>query len=116
MSDLITQLDNLADKFSEGWHEGIEIDALDIETLDLARKKIEQLEGTNKILGQWVEDKDKHIEELKAAIKQVKALPTDKMLEAARDWSIKKYGKAIGNDAAIGCWTVMRCAALEETE
>jgi hypothetical protein len=33
--------------------------------------------------------------------------PTEAMLNAARDWSQAKYGKPIGNDAAIGCWKVM---------
>ena len=33
--------------------------------------------------------------------------PTEAMLIAARDWSEKKYGKPIGNDAAIGCWQAM---------
>lgn len=37
--------------------------------------------------------------------------PTDKMLEAARDWSIVKYGKAIGNNAANGCYKAMVEAA-----
>lgn len=36
--------------------------------------------------------------------------PTDAMLIAARDWSYKKYGKPIGNDAAIGCWQAMLSA------
>jgi hypothetical protein len=38
--------------------------------------------------------------------------PTESMLNAARDWSIKKYGRGIGNDAAIGCWQAMLCASL----
>lgn len=33
--------------------------------------------------------------------------PTDAMLNAARDWSQKKYGMGIGNDAATGCWKAM---------
>jgi hypothetical protein len=33
--------------------------------------------------------------------------PTEAMLIAARDWSYAKYGKPIGNDAAIGCWQAM---------
>ena len=36
--------------------------------------------------------------------------PTKEMLDAARDWSVKKYGVGIGNDAAAGCWNAM-CAA-----
>jgi hypothetical protein len=37
--------------------------------------------------------------------------PTEAMLTAAHDWSYAKYGKPIGNDAAIGCWRAMRDAA-----
>lgn len=39
------------------------------------------------------------------------AQPTEAMLDAARDWSDAKYGKPIGNDAAIGCWNAMLAAA-----
>jgi hypothetical protein len=44
--------------------------------------------------------------------------PTDEMLNAARDWSAAKYGKPIGNDAAIGCFQTMLAAAprFEPTE
>lgn len=38
--------------------------------------------------------------------------PTEAMLNAARDWSYTKYGKPIGNDAAIGCWQAMFDAAV----
>lgn len=38
-------------------------------------------------------------------------LPTEAMLIAARDWSAKKYGKPIGDDAARGCWNAMLAAA-----
>lgn len=38
-------------------------------------------------------------------------IPTEAMLNAARDWSVKKYGIGIGNDAAIGCWQAMIAAA-----
>ena len=38
-------------------------------------------------------------------------VPTEAMLIAARDWSQKKYGKPIGDDAAIGCWNAMSAAA-----
>jgi hypothetical protein len=38
--------------------------------------------------------------------------PTEEMLNAARDWSYKKYGKPIGNDAAIGCWKEILDKAL----
>lgn len=37
--------------------------------------------------------------------------PTEAMLNAAHDWSIEKYGRGIGNDAAIGCWQAMLDAA-----
>ena len=40
--------------------------------------------------------------------------PTDEMLNAARDWSDRKYGKPIGNDAAAGCYSVMLEAAMGE--
>jgi len=35
---------------------------------------------------------------------------TEEMLRAARDWSIKKYGKPIGSEAAIGCYAAMLAA------
>ena len=33
--------------------------------------------------------------------------PTQTMLDSARDWSTKKYGKAVGNDGASGCYKAM---------
>lgn len=33
--------------------------------------------------------------------------PTDTMNDAARDWSVKLYGKAIGKDASEGCYRAM---------
>lgn len=33
--------------------------------------------------------------------------PTQAMLDSARDWSTKKYGKAVGNDGASGCYKAM---------
>lgn len=33
--------------------------------------------------------------------------PTDAMLNAAREWSHKKYGKPVGNDGASGCYRSM---------
>lgn len=33
--------------------------------------------------------------------------PTEAELNAARDWSYAKYGRAIGNDAAAGCRSAM---------
>lgn len=44
---------------------------------------------------------------------RVPAEPTEAMLIAARDWSLKKYGKAIGDDAAKGCFSAMLAAAPE---
>lgn len=44
----------------------------------------------------------------------VDAAITEEMLNAARDWSVKKYGIGIGNDAAIGCWTAMAAAAPQQ--
>jgi cell division septum initiation protein DivIVA len=40
--------------------------------------------------------------------------PTEAMLIAAHDWSLAKYGKAIGNDAAIGCWKAMLYALTDD--
>lgn len=34
-------------------------------------------------------------------------IPTEAMLDAARDWSAKEFGRSIGNPAAIGCWQAM---------
>ena len=57
-----------------------------------------------------------HVEELVALENSLKRCapqpdpvrePTEAMLDAARDWSDHKYGKPIGNDAAIGCWQAM---------
>ena len=33
--------------------------------------------------------------------------PTEAQLIAARDWSLRRYGRPIGNDAAKGCWQAM---------
>lgn len=40
--------------------------------------------------------------------------PTEAMLNAARDWSLKKYGQAVGNDGARGCYAAMLAAANKE--
>lgn len=40
--------------------------------------------------------------------------PDEGMLAAARDWSARKYGKPIGNDAAIGCLQTMLDAITTE--
>lgn len=39
--------------------------------------------------------------------------PTEEMLNAARDWSREKYGKPIGNEAAIECFHAMIEGALK---
>ena len=52
-------------------------------------------------------------EQAKAAAQRRAATPsepTEAMLNAARDWSVKKYGQGIGNDAACGCWGAMYAA------
>lgn len=36
---------------------------------------------------------------------------TPEMDNAARDWSVSKYGRGIGNDAAHGCYSAMLEAA-----
>lgn len=43
--------------------------------------------------------------------KLVPTEPTEAMHDAARDWSIQRYGKAIGSDASRGCYSVMLSAA-----
>lgn len=48
---------------------------------------------------------------VEAAIKAMRE-PTEDMLNAARDWSIKKNGMAVGNDQATGCWQAMLDAAF----
>jgi hypothetical protein len=40
--------------------------------------------------------------------------PTEAMLNAARDWFIKKYGLGVGNDGATGCWQAMLDARIAE--
>lgn len=43
--------------------------------------------------------------------KLVPVEPTPEMDNAARDWSVSKYGSGIGNDAAHGCYSAMLEAA-----
>ena len=43
--------------------------------------------------------------------KLVPVEPTPEMDNAARDWSVSKYGRGIGNDAAHGCYSAMLAAA-----
>lgn len=38
-------------------------------------------------------------------------VPTEAMLNAARDWSVKVIGQGVGNKAATGCWQAMFDAA-----
>jgi hypothetical protein len=40
-------------------------------------------------------------------------IPTEAMLNAARDWSVKKFGMGVGNDGATGCWQAMYDAAVQ---
>jgi len=42
--------------------------------------------------------------------------PTEEQLNAARDWSIKKYGMGVGNDGASGCYAAMLSAAPKPPE
>jgi hypothetical protein len=61
-----------------------------------------------------VKDEPEPIEDgsaARAALDVVKT-PTKSMLNAARDWSIKKHGRGIGNEDAIGCWNAMWEAAV----
>ena len=39
--------------------------------------------------------------------------PTEEQLNAARDWSIKKYGIGVGNDEATACYQTMIDATLK---
>lgn len=41
--------------------------------------------------------------------------PTEEMHHAARDWSVEKYGKAIGSEASHGCYQAMLAAAPKYT-
>ena len=41
--------------------------------------------------------------------------PTQTMLDSARDWSTKKYGRAVGNDGTSGCYKAM-IEAQEQVE
>lgn len=50
------------------------------------------------------------------AARTVPEVPTVQMLDAARDWSYKKYDKPIGTEAAIGCWNAMLSAAPAEPD
>ncbi|MDX2318312.1 MAG: hypothetical protein QNK44_07905 [Hyphomicrobiaceae bacterium] len=40
--------------------------------------------------------------------------PTEAMLIAARDWSLAKYGRGVGNDGADGCWKAMTAATQND--
>ncbi|MGL4649975.1 MAG: hypothetical protein ACRC1H_11245 [Caldilineaceae bacterium] len=51
-----------------------------------------------------------------AGWKLVPVEPTEKMLNAARDWSRNKYGSPVGNDGAQGCYAAMLAAAPQEAE
>jgi hypothetical protein len=53
-----------------------------------------------------------YLPEARAAIEAMRE-PTEAMLSAARDWSMHKYGKPIGNDAAEGCLKAMIEAGLK---
>jgi hypothetical protein len=50
---------------------------------------------------------NKQAVDLATAVLEAMKEPTEEMLNAARDWSYKKYGKPVGNDGAIGCWKAM---------
>lgn len=43
--------------------------------------------------------------------KMVPIEPTAEMHDAARDWSIERYGKAVGSDGSSGCYAAMLAAA-----
>ena len=62
----------------------------------------------------WKEDQKPSFARARAAIEAMRD-PTETELHGARDWSVKKYGLGVGNDAALGCWQAMIDAALSET-
>lgn len=78
---------------------------------------ISQLAEIHAALYRANQQNDDLLRERESASSRVPDDPTKEMLIAARDWSYRKYGKPIGNDAAIGCWQAMLAAATKpETE
>ena len=61
-------------------------------------------EQTNWMWQMWLSSKAKAVPE---GFVLVPKEPTQTMLDSARDWSAKKYGKAVGNDGASGCYKAM---------
>ena len=58
----------------------------------------------------WFANVIEHSQQVRGAAQAPLRQPTEDMLNAARDWSIAKYGRGIGNDAAIGVWQAMLAA------
>ena len=78
--------------------------------------------ATDEHLAMWekINQLQAEVERLKAAQQKegyvwVPVEPTPVMLDAARDWSVSKYGKAVGNDGTSGCYKAMITAAQEQT-
>lgn len=59
------------------------------------------------------EDKMYYLQGARIAIAALRE-PTETMLHAARDWSIKKNGRGVGDDQATGCWQAMLDATLSD--
>lgn len=65
-------------------------------------------------LPQWIRARRAlALKKARAAVEAM-AAPTEAMHDAARDWSVRKYGNAIGLDASAGCFEAMLAAALAE--
>lgn len=70
---------------------------------------------------QRILDNSNHIPDAKKTVvpegfQLVPVEPTEEMHHAARDWSVKMYGKAIGFEASHGCYKAMLAAAPKYTE
>jgi hypothetical protein len=54
-----------------------------------------------------------YIKDAKVAIEAMRK-PSEEMLNSARDWSVAKHGRGVGNVDATQCWQAMIDAALKE--
>lgn len=103
---VLAQVAPVADKTAE-YKRMLEDACLDLARINEAVGADPEVGGAGPI----IEAIDAMKAKLAAPVAAVPNSPTESMLNAARDWSVKKYGQGIGNDAAIGCWTAMLAAA-----
>ena len=91
------ELRQLADKFSEGWHEGIKIDAMDVMLLSDAASELETMQATLTKTQQAWEGVRLQRDELLAALQAVVAI-SDRKHDA---WDAAKAAidKALGLEA-----------------